>query len=156
MGWYARLFDGKTSRCLVVAVAAVAIFMTPVEYRAGADFPHPHSMLQLIYEASRGIPMHHHALTFETDQQRTPPAAHASMRGDTVTHSETMQALPPGAGIDVAQQTDISLAVVVKLLTMLIPILIALRTWSIVVRVRSRALTLHGISVSPDSPPPQG
>lgn len=47
-------------RWSLLAMAIAAVFLMPVEYRAGAQTAHPHALGQLVWEASNGTPRHHH------------------------------------------------------------------------------------------------
>ncbi len=59
---------------MAVALAAVAVLLTPVTYRAGAQIGHPHALMQLVYEATRGTPDHHHHVA--GDDHPAPDIAH--------------------------------------------------------------------------------
>ena len=56
---------------LLTAVAALAILMLPVEYRAGAERAHPHAAFQLWADFAHGKTPHRH------DDAATDHAAHA-------------------------------------------------------------------------------
>ena len=46
----------------IAALAAICgLAMLPVEYRGGAEEPHPHAAYQLWYDAAHGSVAHHHA-----------------------------------------------------------------------------------------------
>lgn len=157
MSWYGRSFKGRVPRCLAIAFAAIAVLMTPVEYRAGADLPHPHAMLQLIYEASRGIPLHHHAVSYDREVQHSPLDTHGLTQGHENPDSSATHAGTMFSGPDIAQQADASLAVVVKMFTALAPVIIALPPAWVGIRGQVRdILALRGISLAPETPPPQG
>ena len=47
----------------IAALAALCgLAMLPVEYRGGAEDPHPHAAYQLWYDAAHGSVAHHHAM----------------------------------------------------------------------------------------------
>jgi hypothetical protein len=48
---------------LLWGMALLSMLLLPSVYRAGADFPHDHSLLQLLIDASDGVIDHHHAGT---------------------------------------------------------------------------------------------
>lgn len=43
-------------------LALFALLLIPINYRAGAAVPHGHALIQLIFEARSGIPVHHHGV----------------------------------------------------------------------------------------------
>lgn len=146
-------YNRVSFRLLAITVAAIAVFMTPVEYRAGASVPHPHAMLQLIYEASRGIPAHHHAVSYDSQQERTRSNVGVAAHDPRAPHIGPDHS---GHRVDVAQQADVSLAVVVKLFTALMPAitLVPPSLVSRIVGVRSGVL-LRGLALTPEPPPPR-
>jgi hypothetical protein len=50
--------------CLLQALALIGLFLLPVQVRAGTEHPHPHSLFQLLLDASDGV-IDHHAGTEE-------------------------------------------------------------------------------------------
>jgi hypothetical protein len=46
---------------LLWSLAIVGLLMFPCDFRAGAEFAHPHSLLQLLLDAADGTIDHHHA-----------------------------------------------------------------------------------------------
>lgn len=156
MSWYGRSFTGRIPRSLAIAIAAMAVLLTPVEYRAGADLPHPHAMIQLIYEASRGIPLHHHAVSYDRENQHTSMSMYDPPQGHAMSQTDALLAGMPIPGRDVAQQADASLAVVVKMFAALTPVVIALPPARISYRSQLRdILELRGIVTAPEPPPPR-
>ncbi len=43
-------------------LALFALLLIPTSYRAGAAVPHGHALIQLIFEAQSGIPVHYHGV----------------------------------------------------------------------------------------------
>ena len=155
MGWHARSRSTGAPRWLAIAIAAVALLLTPVEYRAGADYAHPHAMLQLIYEASQGVPLHHHAVNYDETDAPASQDAHSSMAPGTVSNIQMMNHTLV-VGSDVARQADVSLAVIVKMFAALLPVAMALPIGVIMlVRRLQDGPALHGICPAPEPPPPR-
>lgn len=71
------------------ALPLFALLLIPVNYRAGASVPHGHALIQLVFEARRGIPVHHHGVDRLQD-------GHAS--GDIATSGEGAPAIQIIAG----------------------------------------------------------
>jgi hypothetical protein len=59
-----------------MAPVVFLLLLMPIEYRAGADRPHPHASLQLVWEATHGAPRHHHV------RQAAPPCDHDHRAGE--------------------------------------------------------------------------
>jgi hypothetical protein len=60
---------------LAVLAAVCGLAMLPVEYRGGAEEPHPHAAYQLWYDAAHGSVAHHHACAETPARSHHAPAA---------------------------------------------------------------------------------
>lgn len=73
---------------LLTAVAALALLMLPVEYKAGAERAHPHAAFQLWADFAHGQTPHRH------DETATHPAAHTAHEAPVATSVETPPDVP--------------------------------------------------------------
>jgi hypothetical protein len=60
-----RDFLSPTWLRLLWSLAVLGLLMLPCDFRAGAEFAHPHSLLQLLIDAADGAIDHHHADDFD-------------------------------------------------------------------------------------------
>jgi hypothetical protein len=124
----------------ITAFALFALLLMPVDYRAGAVHSHPHALIQLIYEARLGLPVHQHAIQRSTDD-------HERHRDST--------ASPAGPDIASSQSSAPSLQIISS--TALLPTI--LLVLSLLVLRGSRplrsVLTPAGFSPTPTPPPPR-
>ena len=160
MGWHNRSNNLRDHPWLLIAIAIMALLLMPVDYRAGANSPHPHAMLQLIYEASHGIPLHHHAVDYVQDQSDASMDDHADMnrtKGDAMPLPTTSVGGTMRPGPDAAEQQDGSLSFVsLSLFAILHALNPALR-----LPARRSGGSRHAVRVPrgfvlcPEPPPPQ-
>jgi hypothetical protein len=123
---------------MAAALVAVAVLLTPVTYRAGAEIGHPHALVQLVYEATRGVPDHHH-----------PSSDHLSDVNHPI--SESHRRAP-----DVAHGPDGTVVITLALFAVLAPIRASLLLnparrdfWC------RREVPLAGVKPGLDPPPPR-
>jgi hypothetical protein len=110
-------------------LALFVLLILPVNYRAGAAYPHNHALVQLIFETRSGIPVHSHGV----DQ---PHADHATGVATSQSGAPSMQIFA-SAG-----------------LLPLVLIALALLTIRISIRRESEPKRT-GCSCAPGHPPPQ-
>jgi hypothetical protein len=82
-------------------LALLAVLLMPIQYRAGAAYPHGHALIQLIHESRAGIPVHQHGLTSGEPSHRGAGVA-TSQSGTTVIQITAASALLPLALIALA------------------------------------------------------
>lgn len=64
-----QTIKGARRERLLIALAMLGLLFMPIEYRAGADHPHAHALIQLFAEAAHGAPRHHQAAEHTSDHQ---------------------------------------------------------------------------------------
>jgi hypothetical protein len=111
------------------ALALLILLLMPINYRAGAAVPHAHALIQLIFEAQSGVPVHHHGVN----------QLHGEHGGDVATSQSGAPA------IQIFASTGLLPLVLVALL--LQPLRPAIRPGSDAKRT--------GRSLAPGHPPPQ-
>ena len=143
----------KVLRRLLILLTVVVLLLPPVEYRAGAQQPHPHAILQLIWEASRGTPTHHVraamypcALAEAAGHARMPEAPHRSVAGPANRYQPDVADAADG----VRMSSSLLAAAFMPWLTCLVRLVSRTdRCW-----LRSSTL-LVGVALSPEPPPPK-
>lgn len=114
---------------LAAMLALFVLLLMPINYRAGAAYPHNHALVQLIFETRSGIPVHNHGVN--------------QPRGD---HAAGVATSQPGApAIQIFTNAG---------LLPLVLIALALETLRISIRRESEARRT-GRSCAPEHPPPQ-
>ena len=125
---------------MLLVLTAVTLLLAPVDYRAGADAPHPHAVVQLLVDVAQERRTHHHA-----DQHR--PHAHAVSEPRGPDHLSPA-AEPDIAGSSAATPTTAKAAV----------LLLAGAGAPLTIRERpsrSAPVRLTGRRLQPDPPPPR-
>jgi hypothetical protein len=111
------------------ALALFVLLLLPVNYRAGAAYPHNHALVQLIFETRSGIPIHSHGVDRPHDNH--------------------------GAGVATSQSGAPSIQIFANAgLLPLVLIALALLTIRISIRRESEPKRT-GCSCAPGHPPPQ-
>ena len=105
------------------------LLLLPVNYRAGAAYPHNHSLVQLLFETRSGIPVHNHSVDQPHDDH--------------------------GAGVATSQHGAPAIQIFTSAgLLPLVLIALALETVRLSIRHESEAKRT-GRSDAPGHPPPQ-
>jgi hypothetical protein len=141
-------------RYLLILSTVVVLLLLPVEYRAGAQQPHPHAILQLIWEASQGTPSHHiraamHPCALET-AARQARLLDTSDHAAAVGHAGRYQ--PDVA--DTADSTRMSSTLLALALMPWLACLVRLLSPSDKPWRRSGTM-VDGVTHSPEPPPPK-
>ena len=63
--------NDRSPRHFLIALVALGVLLSPVEYRGGADRAHPHAFVQLWFDAAQGSLDHHPP----TDPEAVPTVA---------------------------------------------------------------------------------
>jgi hypothetical protein len=128
--------------CAVHALALLGLLLLPIDYRAGAEQPHAHSLPQLWADAADGV-VHHHgpsAIDWLDPAVDAGEAARSSIVGSAAADVGEQQDSAPAAGG----------------LHMLLVALVVLRAVSAVRRpVSNPARPLAGLAPRIPSPPPR-
>ena len=129
---------------LLAAVGALALLMLPVEYRAGAERPHPHAAFQLWADVAHGATPHRHDAGFPAVLGHEAHANHdasvAAWNGLTPDVPRVSEATPP------VERAAAFASVAALAWLLLIPVLL---------RIVGPARRLVGQPVRPAIPPPR-